>query len=111
MVTDSNTKNSIVLTRGITAKDTPSSVNKETIEKLAKNVLTNMSNEELKDDEKDVLCKMVIKGKASNLRNIVDQVFSTYYKSSSNYNRGYDKDLVVTLMIEKGDEEEEVKKS
>jgi hypothetical protein len=54
---------------------------------------------------------MVVKGKASNLRNIVDQVFSTYYKSSTNYNRGFDKDLVVTLMIEKGDEEEDVKKS
>lgn len=111
MTTSSNTKNSIILTRGITDKDTPSSVNQETIEKLAKNVLTNMSNKELEKEEREVLCKMVVKGKASNLRNIVDQVFSTYYKSSSNYNRGYDKDLVVTLMIEKGDEEEEVKKS
>lgn len=111
MATASNTKNSIVLTRGITSTDSPSYVNQETIEKLAKNVLTNMSNKELEKEEREVLCKMVVKGKASGLRNIVDQVFSNYYKSSSNYNRGYDKDLVVTLMIEKGDEEEEVKKS
>lgn len=111
MVTTTNTKNSIVLTRGVTDKDTPSFVNQETIEKLAKNVLTNMSNKELEKKEREVLCKMVVKGKASNLRNIVDQVFNTYYKSSSNYNKGFDKELVVTLMIEKGDEEEEVKKS
>lgn len=106
MVTTTNTKNSIVLTSGVTDKDTPSFVNQETIEKLAKNVLTNMSNKELEKEEREVLCKMVVKGKASNLRNIVDQVFSTYYKSSSNYNKGFDKELVVTLMIEKGDEEE-----
>lgn len=111
MVTDSNTKNSIVLTRGITDKNTPSSVNQETIEKLAKNVLTNMSNKELEKEEREVLCKMVIKGKASSLTNIITQVFTTYYKSPTSYNRGFDKDLVVTLMIEKGDEEEEVKKS
>ena len=111
METNSNTKNSIILTRGITNKDTPSSVNQETIEKLTNNVLTNMSNKELEKEEREVLCKMAIKGKASNLRNIVDQVFNTYYKSSTNYNRGFDKELVVTLMIEKGDEEEEVKKS
>ena len=36
METASNTKNSIILTRGITDKDTPSFVNQETIEKLAK---------------------------------------------------------------------------
>jgi hypothetical protein len=106
MTTSSNTKNSIILTRGITDKDTPSSVNQETIEKLAKNVLTNMSNKELEKEEREVLCKMVVKGKASGLRNIVDQIFSNYYKSSGNYTKGYDKDLVVTLMIEKGDEEE-----
>ena len=105
-MTTTNTKNSIVLTRGITNTDSPSCVSQETIEKLAKNVLTNMSNKELEKEEREVLCKMVVKGKASNLRNIVDQVFSTYY----NNNRGFDKDLVVTLMIEKGDEEEDVKK-
>ncbi len=111
MATTTNTKNSIVLTRGITSTDSPSCVNQETIEKLAKNVLTNMSNKELEKEEREVLCKMVVKGKASNLSNIVSQVFSTYYKSSSSYSRGFDKELVVTLMIEKGDEEEEVKKS
>lgn len=105
------TTNSIILTRGITDKDTPSSVNQETMEKLAKNVLTNMSNKELEKEEREVLCKMVIKGKASSLTNIITQVFTTYYKSPSNYNRGFDKELVVTLMIEKGDEEEEVKKT
>lgn len=111
MATVSNTKNSIVLTRGITSKDTPSSVKQETIEKLAKNVLTNMSNKELEKEEREVLCKMAVKGKASGLRNIVDQIFSNYYKTSSNYTRGFDKELAVTLMIEKGDEEEEVKNS
>ena len=33
METASNTKNSIILTRGITDKDSPSCVNQETIEK------------------------------------------------------------------------------
>lgn len=100
MTTSSNTKNSIILTRGITDKDTPSSVNKETIEKLAKNVLTNMSNEELKDDEKDVLCKMVIKGKASGLVNIIQNVLGTYYRSDSTYTKGFDTNLKMTFMIE-----------
>lgn len=97
---NSNTKNSIVLTRGIIDKDTPSSVNQETIEKLAKNVLTNMSNEELKDDEKDVLCKMVIKGKASALVNILQHVLATYYRSDSTYTKGFDTNLKMTFMIE-----------
>jgi len=97
---NSNTKNSIVLTRGITNTDSPSCVNQETIEKLGKNVLTNMSNEELKDDEKDVLCKMVIKGKASGLVNIVQNVLGTYYRSDSTYTKGFDTNLKMTFMIE-----------
>ena len=100
MATASNTKNSIVLTRGITSTDSPSCVNQETIEKLAKNVLTNMSNEELKDDEKDVLCKMVIKGKASGLVNILQNVLATYYRSDSTYTKGFDTNLKMTFMIE-----------
>lgn len=99
-MTTTNTKNSIVLTRGITSTDSPSCVNQETIEKLAKNVLTNMSNEELKDDEKDVLCKMVIKGKASSLVGILQNVLSTYYRSDSTYTKGFDTNLKMTFMIE-----------
>ncbi len=99
-MTTTNTKNSIVLTRGITSTDSPSCVNQETIEKLAKNVLTNMSNEELKDDEKDVLCKMVIKGKASGLVNILQNVLATYYRSDSTYTKGFDTNLKMTFMIE-----------
>jgi len=99
MTTSSNTKNSIVLTRGITDKDTPSSVNQETIEKLAKNVLTNMSNKELEEDG-NVLCKMVIKGKASGLVNILQNVLATYYRSDSTYTKGFDTNLKMTFMIE-----------
>lgn len=99
MTTSSNTKNSIVLTRGITDKDTPSSVNQETIEKLAKNVLTNMSNKELEEDG-NVLCKMVIKGKASSLVGILQNVLSTYYRSDSTYTKGFDTNLKMTFMIE-----------
>jgi hypothetical protein len=109
MGTTSNTKNSIVLTRGITDKDTPSFVNQETIEKLAKNVLTNMSTKELKEDEGDVLCKMVIKGKASRLKTIVDKVLDAYYESA--YTSGgihhpeINKSLKMTFMIQEAKEE------
>jgi hypothetical protein len=109
METASNTKNSIILTRGITDKDTPSFVNQETIEKLAKNVLTNMSTKELKEDEGDVLCKMVIKGKASRLKTIVDKVLDAYYESA--YTSGgihhpeINKSLKMTFMIQEAKEE------
>jgi hypothetical protein len=59
-----------------------------------------MSNEELKDDEKDVLCKMVIKGKASGLVNILQNVLATYYRSDSTYTKGFDTNLKMTFMIE-----------
>jgi hypothetical protein len=59
-----------------------------------------MSNEELKDDDKDVLCKMVIKGKASSLVNILQNVLGTYYRSDSTYTKGFDTNLKVTFMIE-----------
>ena len=109
MATASNTKNSIVLTRGITSTDSPSCVNQETIEKLAKNVLTNMSTKELKEDEGDVLCKMVIKGKASRLKTIVDKVLDAYYESA--YTSGgvhhpeINKSLKMTFMIQEAKEE------
>ena len=109
METASNTKNSIILTRGITDKDTPSFVNQETIEKLAKNVLTTMSTKELKEDEGDVLCKMVIKGKASRLKTIVDKVLDAYYESA--YTSGgvhhpeINKSLKMTFMIQEAKEE------
>ena len=104
MATTTNTKNSIVLTRGITSTDSPSCVNQETIEKLTKNVLTNMSTNELKEEEGNVLCKMAIKGKASKLKTILDDILNTYYQSpySSNGVRheGKDEVLKVTFMIE-----------
>ena len=63
-----------------------------------------------KTQPKEVLCKMMIKGKASKLQSIIDQVINTYYRNSSSYQSGFDKELIVTLMIEDG-EEKNVKKS
>ena len=80
-----------------------SSVDKAKLEELAHNVLTNMSKKELEDTEGDVLCKMVIKGKASSLASILGQVMSAYYKTSGNYTKGFDTNLKITLMIQKGE--------
>jgi len=101
--------NIITSNKGVADSDSPSSVNKETLEKLAKNVLTNMSTKELKEDEGDVLCKMVIKGKASRLKIIVDRVLDTYYESA--YTSGgihhpeINKNLKMTFMIQEAQEE------
>lgn len=86
-----------------------SSVSTETLQRLAKNVLTNMSEKELNNNEGDVLCKMVIKGKASKIKNIVDEVLKTYYESA--YTSGgihhpeINKELKLTLMIQEDKEE------
>lgn len=101
--------NIITSNKGVADSDSPSSVNKETLEKLAKNVLTNMSTKELKEDEGDVLCKMVIKGKASRLKTIVDKVLDAYYESA--YTSGgihhpeINKNLKMTFMIQEVQEE------
>lgn len=86
-----------------------SSVDKAKLEELAHNVLTNMSKKELEDTEGDVLCKMVIKGKASSLTSILGQIMSAYYRSSGNYTKGFDTNLKLTLMIQKGETETETK--
>ena len=78
----------------------PITLSDNTIEKLADNVMTNLSEKELKDNEGDVLCKMVIKGKASKLANILSNVIGTYYKSDSSYTKGFDTDLKLTFMIQ-----------
>lgn len=78
----------------------PITLSENTIEKLADNVMTNLSEKELKNNDDDVLCKMVIKGKASKLVNIIDQVIGTYYKSDSTYSKGFDTDLKLTFMIQ-----------
>ena len=86
-----------------------SSVSTETLQRLTKNVLTNMSEKELKKDEGDVLCKMVIKGKASKIKGIVDEVLKTYHESAYNsggiYHPEIDKELKLTLMIQEDKEE------
>lgn len=86
-----------------------SSVSTDTLQRLTKNVLTNMSEKELKKDEGDVLCKMVIKGKASKIKGIVEEVLKTYYESA--YTSGgihhpeINKELKLTLMIQEDKEE------
>ena len=68
-----------------------------------------MSTKELKEDEGDVLCKMVIKGKASRLKTIVDKVLDAYYESA--YTSGgvhhpeINKNLKMTFMIQEAKEE------
>ena len=79
----------------------PITLSENTIEKLADNVMTNLSEKELKNnDDGDALCKMVIKGKASKLANIISNVIGTYYKSDSTYSKGFDTDLKLTFMIQ-----------
>ena len=101
--------NEIMQNKGVIVSDSPSCVNQETLEKLAKNVLSNMSTKELKEDEGDVLCKMVIKGKASRLKTIVDKVLDAYYASA--YTSGgihhpeINKSLKMTFMIQEVQEE------
>ena len=86
--------------------DTPV-ISKEIAEEMVKM----MPKEKIeKTQPKEVLCKMMIKGKASKLQSIIDQVINTYYRNSSAYQSGFDKELIVTLMIEDG-EEKKVKSS
>jgi hypothetical protein len=82
-------------------------LSKEIVEEIAKM----MPKEKIeKTPPREVLCKMVIKGKASKLQLIIDNVINTYYRTSSSYQSGFDKELIVTLMIEEG-EDKEVKSS
>jgi hypothetical protein len=79
-------------------------VKEETLRQLAKDIVTNLSEKELlkkQEDETEPLCKMLIKGKASKLINIVSSVLQTYYSSGTSYSKGFDTDLQMTFLIEK----------
>ena len=71
---------------------------------LAKNIVTNLSEKELlkkDEDETEVVCKMLIKGKASRLRDIIAKVLDTYYGTGNSYQKAFDTELKVTFMVEK----------
>ena len=71
---------------------------------ISKEIAKMMPKEKIeKTPPREVLCKMVIKGKASKLQLIIDNVINTYYRTSSSYQSGFDKELIVTLMIEDGE--------
>ena len=78
-------------------------IKEDQLRELAKNIITNLSEKDLlkKEDETDVVCMMLIKGKASKLRDIIAKVLDTYYGSGTNYQKGFDTELKVTFMIEK----------
>lgn len=76
----------------------------EALRKLAKNIVTNLSEKELlkkEEGEGEVVCKMLIKGKASKLRDIIAKVLDTYYGGGGTYLKAFDTELKVTFMIEK----------
>ena len=73
------------------------------LRELAKNIVTNLSEKDLlkKEEETEVVCKMLIKGKASRLRDIIAKVLDTYYGSGNSYQKAFDTELKVTFMVEK----------
>lgn len=93
-------------------KLSPSMIDTPTISKeIVEEIIKMMPKEKIEETQpKEVLCKMMIKGKASKLQSIIDQVINTYYRDSNAYQSGFDKELIVTLMIEDG-EDKEVKSS
>ena len=74
---------------------------KEQVEQLEKEgyIVTNLG--EKKENDSEILCKMAICGKASKLRNVVDSMFGTLSGADSRYNKGFDTNIRLTLMIEK----------
>ena len=79
-------------------------IKEDQLRELAKNIITNLSEKDLLkkgEDSTEVVCKMLIKGKASRLRDIIAKVLDTYYGSGTNYQKGFDTELKVTFMIEK----------
>ena len=55
------------------------SITPEQVQQMQKDgyLITNLSSK--KEDDGEVLCKMVIKGKVSKLRNLTDSVLGAYY--------------------------------
>ena len=78
-------------------------IKEDQLRELAKNIVTNLSEKDLlkKEEETDVVCKMLIKGKASKLRDIIAKVLDTYYSGGGTYSKAFDTELKVTFMIEK----------
>lgn len=78
-------------------------VKEDQLRELAKNIVTNLSEKDLlkKEEPTDVVCKMLIKGKASKLRDIIAKVLDTYYGSGGTYTKAFDTELKVTFMVEK----------
>lgn len=74
------------------------------LRELAKNIVTNLSEKDLlkkEEDSTEVVCKMLIKGKASRLRDIIAKVLDTYYGGGGTYTKPFDTELKVTFMVEK----------
>lgn len=73
------------------------------LRELAKNIVTNLSEKDLlkKEEDTEVVCKMLIKGNASKLRDIIARVLDTYYGSGGTYTKAFDTELKVTFMVEK----------
>lgn len=96
--------NKLILNRGVfedrKEKD-PSGLTQEQLDKLTKQIMKMIPTEPIeKTKPKDVLCKMVMKGKASNLANTIASVMTHFYKANSSYSKGFDKEVIVTLMVE-----------
>ena len=73
------------------------------LRELAKSIATNLSEKELLEKEEEpteVVCKMLIKGKATKLRDIIAKVLDSYY-GGGQYQKAYDHELKITFMIEK----------
>lgn len=98
---DSNT---IIVTRPIqeTNQDKQSIAQEaETLAKLKEEIIRMMPKEPVeKEKPKDVLCKMMLKGKASTLNNTISNIMSNFYRSNTSYTKGFDKEVIVTLMVE-----------
>ena len=99
-----NTKNSVVVTRPIQEPHkVESEISKEAeiLAKLKDEIVKMMPTEPVeKTKPKEVLCKMMLKGKASTLNNTISNIMSNFYRSSSSYSKGFDKDVIVTFMVE-----------
>jgi hypothetical protein len=96
--------NKLILNRGVfedrKEKD-PSGLTQEQLDKLTKQIMKMMPTEPIeKTKPNNVLCKMVMKGKASSLANTLSSIMNHFYKSNSSYSKGFDKELIITLMVE-----------
>lgn len=96
--------NKLILNRGVfedRKEKSPSGLTQEQLDKLTKQIMKMMPTEPIeKTKPNNVLCKMVMKGKASSLANTLSSIMNHFYKSNSSYSKGFDKELIITLMVE-----------